>query len=184
MMNSVLIYDRDISSQLKTLVDLATIVWKSNMQLVGLIAQMQASKNRPELRFTWFQEPVKFEDALGRIFPIPSEYNGRVRHRIMPTQQLSIADCQCFQKVEAIMLDQFRDGIGYQKVSTGNYELFNSLDSSQIVTLSEDECLTPGLAITMAMIVFQFGFAISKRCPKRDCRSSKVAPNDAGGMTW
>ena len=37
----------------------------------------KALKNTPppDLRHTWAQAPIKFEDALGRIIPIPSEHN-------------------------------------------------------------------------------------------------------------
>ena len=34
----------------------------------------------PDLRHTWAQAPIKFEDALGRIIPIPSEYDWDVSH--------------------------------------------------------------------------------------------------------
>lgn len=45
--------------------------------------KIQASIDRPDSRFTWAQEPVKFEDALGRVIPVPSEYNYRVsNHKI------------------------------------------------------------------------------------------------------
>ena len=33
----------------------------------------------PDLRFTWVQAPVRLEDALGRVIPIPSEYDWDVR---------------------------------------------------------------------------------------------------------
>ncbi len=29
----------------------------------------------PDLYHTWAQPPMKFEDALGRIIPVPSEYD-------------------------------------------------------------------------------------------------------------
>jgi hypothetical protein len=29
----------------------------------------------PDIRYTWAQAPVRFEDALGRVIPIPSEYD-------------------------------------------------------------------------------------------------------------
>jgi hypothetical protein len=29
----------------------------------------------PDIRHTWAQAPVKFEDALGRVIPVPSEYD-------------------------------------------------------------------------------------------------------------
>jgi hypothetical protein len=28
-----------------------------------------------DLQYTWAQKPVKLEDALGRIIPVPSEYD-------------------------------------------------------------------------------------------------------------
>jgi hypothetical protein len=31
-----------------------------------------------DTRHTWAQDPVRFEDALGRIFPVPSEYDWTV----------------------------------------------------------------------------------------------------------
>ena len=34
----------------------------------------------PDLRHTWAQAPIKFEDALGRIIPIPSEYDWDVSY--------------------------------------------------------------------------------------------------------
>ena len=38
----------------------------------------------PCLRYTWVQAPVKLEDALGRIIPIPSEYDWAVRYTCFP----------------------------------------------------------------------------------------------------
>ena len=70
---------RDIISQLKTLVDIANRVWRSNMQIMSFIAHMKTSTHSPELRYTWFQEPIRFEDAMGRVIPIPSEYNWEAR---------------------------------------------------------------------------------------------------------
>ncbi len=29
---------------------------------------------QPNTRYTWAQAPVRFEDALGRVIPVPSEY--------------------------------------------------------------------------------------------------------------
>ena len=72
--------------QLKTLVDLASKVWYSNVQLMDFVAKVQTSRLSPDLRFTWVQEPVKFEDAVGRILPVPSEYTGRVSNVIFLSQ--------------------------------------------------------------------------------------------------
>lgn len=59
--------------------------------------------SRPDLRHTWFQEPVWLEDALGRILPIPSEYG--------------------YSTVEAVIRDRFQVGPGRQKVLDGEYEI-------------------------------------------------------------
>jgi len=61
--------------QLKRLVELATKVWNSNLQIINLMVKLQSTSLAPDLRHTWVQEPVRFEDALGRILPVPSEYN-------------------------------------------------------------------------------------------------------------
>lgn len=66
---------RDLIPQLRTLVDLASKVWWSNIQIMSFFAHMKTSTLSPELRYTWFQEPIRFEDAMGRVIPIPSEYN-------------------------------------------------------------------------------------------------------------
>lgn len=103
-----------------------------------------------------------------------------------------LADVLCLKKLEAIIGDQFSDGLGHQKVSAGEYELFNSFDSSKAVTLSEDQSLTPGMAITMAIVYGYYdgyyggyyGSGPLRRCPRPDCRSRRVVPNEAGGMSW
>jgi hypothetical protein len=35
----------------------------------------------PDIRHTWAQAPVRFEDALGRVMPIPSEYDWDVSYQ-------------------------------------------------------------------------------------------------------
>ena len=95
-----------------------------------------------------------------------------------------LANVLCLKKLEAIIEDQFPDGLGHEKVSAGEYELFNSFDSSKAVILSEDQSLAPGMAITMAIVYGYYESGPLSRCPRPDCRSSTVAPNEAGGMSW
>ena len=57
------------------LAGLAQRVQTSNDNIVSSISKLQTTAPPVELRFTWSQEPVKFEDALGRILPVPSEYD-------------------------------------------------------------------------------------------------------------
>lgn len=59
-----------------------TKVWYLNNQIIDIISKMQARPISPDLRYTWFQEPARFEDALGRVIPIPSEYNWGVSSRV------------------------------------------------------------------------------------------------------
>ena len=99
-----------------------------------------------------------------------------------------LANVLCSKKLEAIIGDQFSDGSGHQKVSAGEYELFNTFDSSKAVTLSENQSLTPGMAITMAIVYGYYNDYYKLRplnhCPRPDCRSRRVVPNEAGGMSW
>ena len=65
----------DVVPQLKILIDYARKIWRCNMQIMNFMAHLNASAPSPEMRFTWFQEPIRFEDAMGRFIPIPSEYD-------------------------------------------------------------------------------------------------------------
>ena len=64
--------------QLQTLIDLATKVWQSNLKIMSFFAELQTSSTCPERRYTWFQEPIKFEDATGELLPIAPEYDWEV----------------------------------------------------------------------------------------------------------
>lgn len=45
------------------------------MQIVDLLIRLQEMIPIPDTRHTYFQSPCKFEDALGRTLPVPSEYD-------------------------------------------------------------------------------------------------------------
>lgn len=116
----------------------------------------------PALRYTWFQAPVKFEDALGRVFPIPSEFD--------------------WLKIEGIILAHFSTGPGHAKVAAGEYELFDPLDSSGVISKSSFDGLRPGMSLTMAFIIGRYSHAFSgnERCPRPGCRSSAFTLSDGG----
>ena len=67
----LLIEDRGL---LPVLVQLAHYVWTSNVKLMALISWQQKNLQSPMSGCRW-QVPAKFEDACGRILPIPSEFN-------------------------------------------------------------------------------------------------------------
>ena len=54
------------------LVDLVGKIWDVDKQIIDILIRHTTA---PDLHHTWFQQPVKFEDALGRVLPAPSEYN-------------------------------------------------------------------------------------------------------------
>ena len=74
----LLITNSGVAVQLKSLVELASRIWNSNLQIMAMVTKLQSCPPHPDTSHTWFQEPVRFEDALGRIIPIPSEYNWSV----------------------------------------------------------------------------------------------------------
>lgn len=150
---------------------------------MNFIVSLQASSPSPELRYTWVQEPVRFEDAIGRVIPIPSEYNWGASESLSYTTTIFDSYCHS-QKLEAIIIAQFDNGPGYERICAGEYELFNTLDSSQIISLAKSEVLTPGLAITMAIIVGQYESGESNRCPRPGCMSEKVTSSQSGTKIW
>lgn len=154
---------RDIVPQLKSVVLIANKAWISNMEILDRLVKMQATSPNIDLRLTWAQSPVRFEDALGRVMPIPSEYN--------------------WDKVEAVIMAQFSTGPGHEKVFAGEYELYDSVSGT---TLSRDEYtdspLLPGMMITMAIIIGQY--AELERCPRPDCTSLKFVTAPMGARAW
>jgi hypothetical protein len=127
----------------------------------------------PNLRYTWAQAPLKFEDALGRVIPVPSEYNWDVS---LPTsyflpRQITFYRLMlfpCVKKLEAIIQAQFKTGPGQAKVRSGEYELFTGM-TSLIPLKSQNFHPMPGMVITMTFIVGQY--IGSERCPRVGCRS-------------
>ncbi|RTE85301.1 hypothetical protein BHE90_000154 [Fusarium euwallaceae] len=128
---------------------------------MAVVTQLQSQPPRPDTSRTWFQDPVRFEDALGRVLPIPSEYG--------------------WSKVHAIILDHFSTGPGSDKVKAEEYLLFNSLDSSQTLLQRQTESLIPGMSITMAFIIGRYGSIALGNCPRVGCVSRKIEASDAGG---
>ena len=57
------------------LVDLVGKIWTMDNLILDMLMRQEKNTTRPDLHHTWFQQPVKFEDALGRILPVLSEYN-------------------------------------------------------------------------------------------------------------
>jgi hypothetical protein len=54
--------------------------------MMAMFAKALENLPPPDLQHTWAQAPVKFEDALGRIIPVPSEYDWDVGIQKLHTQ--------------------------------------------------------------------------------------------------
>ena len=50
-----------------------------NNQIIQLLIAQQKNAPNPNTRFTWFQPPIRFENALGVILPVLAEYSTEVR---------------------------------------------------------------------------------------------------------
>jgi len=44
-----------------------------------MILWIRTRLTEPDTRHTWLQDPMRFEDAYGRVFPIPAEFDYPVR---------------------------------------------------------------------------------------------------------
>lgn len=50
-------------------------VWIANNQILDILNRQQTSTAPPDIRHTWYQEPVRFEDALGNVMQVAPEYS-------------------------------------------------------------------------------------------------------------
>ncbi|KAG4428765.1 hypothetical protein IFR05_015753 [Cadophora sp. M221] len=72
---SGLIYKLVVQTIIPQLQNIAGLVGKvllSNLQILAHVTNMNSS--RVDSKHTWFQQPLRFEDAFGRVVPIPVEY--------------------------------------------------------------------------------------------------------------
>ena len=88
------------------------------------------------------------------------------------------------QKINAILLDQFKAGPGHDKVSYGEYELFNSIDAKQPLSDSELGMLIPGMSITMAFVIGIYEQQPLKKCPRPGCQTRQFSTLPSGGRRW
>jgi hypothetical protein len=84
----------------------------------------------PNISHTWFQEPMRFEDPYGRIWPIPVEYN--------------------YMMVEGLVRGKFKSGRGKSLVERDQWQLFESTNTKHIFSPENWEPI-PGMKITMVI---------------------------------
>ena len=116
-----------------------------------------------DTRFTYFQAFVKVEDVLGRVFPFPSECS--------------------VSALNAEIKARFKEGPGKKEVKAGNYEIFNTKDSKQLLTATADSKLLPGISVSMAVVLEQI-FVDGDECPMPYCTSRTFTEALGGWKNW
>jgi hypothetical protein len=132
----------------------------STHQIYGLLLEIKGSML--DVRWTYFQAPLQVEDAMGRKFPVPSEYD--------------------FSLLQAIIQHRFRDnGTVALMVQKGDYELSYAKQRNRV--LSANTGIRPGSQIVMAVILEEKAVR-AHTCPIQICGSIEVKASLGGGYRW
>jgi len=131
----------------------------STQQIYAVVLEIRDSRRAVDTGWAFFQDPFVVEDAFGRKFPMPSDFD--------------------FYMMEQYIRHRFREGAGSQDVALGNYELLRSKQRSSIITTTSQ--LLPGTAIVMVIIVER---NTENSCPMGRCNSTQSIPCPSGGFTW
>ncbi|KAL8784941.1 MAG: hypothetical protein Q9213_003683 [Squamulea squamosa] len=151
--------------KMEVLIDLANRLWTSNVQILNLLTRIQYTNATPDVQHTYFQPPCQFEDALGRLLIVPSD------------------TADYIQMLRAIISARFSSGPGRDKVQSGEYEIFNTSDNSQLLSESDGQSLVPGMKITMAFVIGRYQRRTLHQCPRPGCRAREFKRKSAGGRT-
>ncbi|KAM7219471.1 hypothetical protein V8F06_005205 [Rhypophila decipiens] len=128
-----------------------------SQRIFGAVVQLQASVSAisVDTKWTYLQAPVKVEDALGRVFPVPSEYS------------------MC--ELHALLRYRFRNSPGRKQVKNGDFKLTNRRNKAVV----DRECmpdLLPGLDIIMSIIIDVALGENTEVCPIMECSSENTIP--------
>lgn len=145
----------------KSFGEMVAKVCVSTQQIYTVVLEIKGSLALGDTRWTYFQAPLIVEDALGFKFPVPSEYD--------------------YDLLDKIVRHRFIEGPGALEVEAGNYELFNSKNSRQIITAKVR--LLPGTSITMAILISPLE-TFDEHCPMPRCRSTRTTDAPGGGRLW
>ncbi|KAK4158665.1 hypothetical protein QBC43DRAFT_10485 [Cladorrhinum sp. PSN259] len=153
----------DVLGSLKEVLQAATSIFSSTQQALFILLEIRSTLNGIQTQHTFFQAPVRVEDALGRVWPIPSEY--------------STAD------LHALIRNRFIGSPGQVDVEMSNYEVFYHQDHRQTIAAEANTSLIPGISVTMA-VLFQSVVNEKNTCPVMTCRSSQSSETPGGGRKW
>ena len=135
----------------------------STQQIYTIVLELKASVLSIDTRFTFFQAPVRVEDALGRVFFFPSECS--------------------IEALDAEIRARFKQGPGKTEVLAGNFEIFNAKNADQVISVSGNSLLVPRMSINMAIVLGQ-AFSKGDKCPMPHCTSRTFVEAVGGGRTW
>ncbi|KAI4218987.1 MAG: hypothetical protein L6R36_008633 [Xanthoria steineri] len=147
--------------KLDILIDIANRLWTSNVQIVNLVTHLQDTPPVPDVQHTYFQPPCILEDALGRPLPVPAEYD--------------------LNMLRAVISARFSSGPGHKKVHAGEYEIFNTSDTAQLLSELDFQSLVPGMNITMAFVIGRYQHRTLEECPRPGCKARKFVRKSTGG---
>ena len=136
----------------------------STHQIYSVLLEIRSSMTRIDTALTWYQQPVRFEDALGRVIPVPSEYS--------------------FGDLRAIVKNRFDHGPGASCVNRGEYEFFNARNTRQTFSLTATTMLSPGMFITMAVLCENSTTSAESFCPIPECCSTETMLLPDGRTKW
>ena len=134
----------------------------STQQIYLIVLELRANLPGIDTRFTHFQDPVRVEDVLGRVFHFSSECS--------------------IDALYAEIRARFKEGHGMAEVMAGHFEIFNAKDSEQVLTTSALSPLLPGMSVNMAVILEDF--TGDDKCPMPRCPSKSFVNVIGGGRTW
>ena len=135
----------------------------TTQQIYTIVLELRDSTRGIDTRFTYFQPPVRVEDALARVFPFPAE--------------CSVEALSC-----EIMV-RFREGACMEEVTAGSFEIFNSEDQDQTLTISDRNGLVSGMSIKM-VVILAIEVPDVEECSKPHCASEDFPEMVGGGRSW
>ncbi|KAI1751045.1 hypothetical protein F4782DRAFT_506568 [Xylaria castorea] len=155
------IVNGDVASSLASLESMVAQACIAVQRISSTVFEIKANMVSTDARWSFFQAPCMFEDALGRKIPVPSEYDLDLLH--------------------AIIRQRFQTGPGAIEVSTGGYDVFYANNSRDV--LRPGTMIIPASSIKMAIRVPQaLRFALGDQaCPMPRCASITTTMASWGG---
>ena len=135
----------------------------TTQQIYTVVLELRDGARAIDTHFTYFQPPCRVEDALARVFPFPAE--------------CSVEALSCELKV------RFKEGACMEEVTAGSFEVFNSENPDQILTISDRNGLVSGMSIKMK-VVLVIKVPDREECPVPHRASEEFPEMVGGGRGW